>query len=75
MPVPEPSPYEPSLSASSSSRSSMTGSRPYSDFGVELGPDLSRFESPPPADDIIAQRKNESRYRLCLQHDYHASRT
>ncbi|THH10883.1 hypothetical protein EW145_g1036 [Phellinidium pouzarii] len=35
--------------------------------------ELERYTSPPPADEIIAQRKNESRYRLCLQHDYHPS--
>lgn len=38
------------------------------------GLELSRFDSPVPPDDIVAQRKNESRYRLNLQHDFHPSR-
>jgi len=33
------------------------------------------YNSPPPADDIIAQIKNERRYRLLLTHEYHPSLT
>lgn len=40
----------------------------------EPGLELQRFDSPPPADEIAAQRKNERRYRLCLQHDFNPSR-
>ena len=63
---------------SQSTSTSRTGS---SDAYVEPylnGPgfeELVRFESPPPADELIAQRKNESRYRLTLQHHFHPSRT
>lgn len=32
------------------------------------------YSSPPPADDIIAQIKNERRYRLMLTHEFHPSR-
>lgn len=38
-----------------------------------LGFEIARFGSPEPADETIAQRKNESRYRLNLQHDFHTS--
>lgn len=40
----------------------------------EPGLELQRFDSPPPADEIAAQRKNERRYRLCLHHDFNPSR-
>ncbi|KAI5119647.1 hypothetical protein M0805_009008 [Coniferiporia weirii] len=60
-----------------STSSSRTGSSDINDSSNAESPglleELERFESPPPADEVIAQRKNESRYRLCLQHTYHPS--
>lgn len=37
--------------------------------------DLTGYESPAPATQIIADAKNERRYRILLQHDYHESLT
>jgi abelson tyrosine-protein kinase 1 len=61
---------------SQSTSTSRTGSSDVYAEPVE-GPgfeELTRFESPPPADEMIAQRKNESRFRLTLQHNFHPSR-
>jgi len=75
-----PTSNQPSNSATSS-RTSTTDSKPDSsttDDSTEPfipGLDVARFGSPAPADDMIAQRKNESRYRLNLQHDFHPSLT
>lgn len=32
------------------------------------------FESPPPLDEMLAEIKNERRYRWLLQHEFHPSR-
>lgn len=63
-----------------SSGTSRTGSsdansepEPYVD-GPGRFEELERFESPLPADEVIAQRKNESRYRFFLRHSYNFSR-
>ncbi|KAL5525571.1 hypothetical protein ACEPAG_6907 [Sanghuangporus baumii] len=58
--------------STSTSNTSSSNTNSYTD-----GPGLvlERVESPPPADEVIAQRKNESRYRLCLQHTFHPSLT
>jgi abelson tyrosine-protein kinase 1 len=34
-----------------------------------------RMESPPPLDKILADTKDERRYRMLLQHEFHPSRT
>lgn len=64
-------------SSSNSNSTSRTGStdvnsEPYVD-GPGKFEELERFESPLPADEMIAQRKNESRYRLLLRHKYNPS--
>ena len=61
-----------------SASTSRSGSSDDNTESIGHGPgfeDLQRVESPPPADEVIAQRKNESRYRLCLQHNFHPSCT
>ncbi|TCD62464.1 hypothetical protein EIP91_006834 [Steccherinum ochraceum] len=45
-----------------------------SDYEI-LHEDLEGYESPPPADDRIAEIKNERRYRMLLQHEFHPSLT
>ncbi|THH30137.1 hypothetical protein EUX98_g4033 [Antrodiella citrinella] len=40
-----------------------------------LREDLSGYESPPPADERIAEIRNERRYRMLLQHEFHPSLT
>ena len=57
--------------STSNTSSSNTNSDPYADGPGHMP---ERVESPPPADEVIAHRKNESRYRLCLQHNFHPSR-
>ncbi|KAH8112737.1 hypothetical protein DFH11DRAFT_1606815 [Phellopilus nigrolimitatus] len=66
----------PTNESTSSSRTGSTGTSAGSygnGPGLEL--ELERVESPPPADEQIAQRKNESRYRLHLQHNFHPTLT
>ena len=38
------------------------------------GADYAGYESPPPATEMLAEIKNERRYRLLLNHEYHPSR-
>ncbi|KAF5362649.1 hypothetical protein D9758_009617 [Tetrapyrgos nigripes] len=70
---PEPVTYTPS--ETSSDTSSIFTSTP-SDSGDEARNALLEYDgydSPPPANDIIAEQRNERRYRLLLQHDFHPS--
>ncbi|KAL1669009.1 hypothetical protein GGF50DRAFT_45197 [Schizophyllum commune] len=39
----------------------------------EGGADYAGYESPPPATEMLAEIKNERRYRLLLNHEYHPS--
>ena len=62
----------------SSSSASNTASSESKDGDIlNGGPNYNivREGSPPPVSDVIVQRKNESRYRLCLRHDFHPSRS
>jgi len=34
-----------------------------------------RMDSPPPLDEVLASIKDERRYRMLLQHEFHPSRT
>jgi len=34
-----------------------------------------RMDSPPPLDEVLAKIKDERRYRMLLQHEFHPSRT
>ena len=61
--------------SSSTSRSASTDIKTSSTLSESESPgvEIYRLQSPPPQDDLIAQRRNERRYRLCLQHEYHPS--
>ncbi|PCH42817.1 hypothetical protein WOLCODRAFT_25573 [Wolfiporia cocos MD-104 SS10] len=65
------SPSPRSSSRTSSAFSDAADSR--SDHGVML--DLPGYESPPPADERFAEIRNERRYRMLLQHEFHPSLT
>ena len=64
---------ESSTSNSSQAESTNTTTNESGISAHEPGLELQRFHSPPPADEITAQRKNERRYRLCLTHDFNPS--
>ena len=65
--------YNDADSQKTSPSTESTGGGSFSDVGIEMGHPLSRWVSPPPTDEIVAQRKNESRYRLNLRHEFHPS--
>ncbi|TDL14843.1 hypothetical protein BD410DRAFT_796909 [Rickenella mellea] len=62
----------PTTSSSRTTSRSSTG-----DSHVATGLELVRNRdlSPPPMDELSSQRKNEARYRLCMQHEFHPSLT
>lgn len=69
--MPEPVIFTPGPSSRSSSV--LLSSSVHSEDHINIV-DLDGYESPPPADDRIAETKNERRYRLLLTHDFHPSR-
>jgi hypothetical protein len=71
--VPEPVVYSASSRASSIFTPS-TKSSSVDDLTDLLLGDYSGYESPMPADERIAEIRNERRYRMLLVHDFHPSR-
>ncbi|KAK7455814.1 hypothetical protein VKT23_010848 [Stygiomarasmius scandens] len=77
---PEPVTYTPSETSSSdkdTDTSSIFTSTPSSsgDEGRNHLLEYDGYDSPPPANDVIAEQRNERRYRLLLQHEFHPSLT
>ncbi|THU90560.1 hypothetical protein K435DRAFT_968632 [Dendrothele bispora CBS 962.96] len=72
---PEPVTYTPS--DTSSDTSSIFTSTPSSsgDEGRNHLLEYDGYDSPPPANEMIAEQRNERRYRLLLQHEFHPSLT
>lgn len=70
--MPEPVIYTPGPSSRSSSVLVPSG-RSSGEHGVYIISD-DGYDSPPPADERIAEIKNERRYRLLLTHAFHSSR-
>jgi hypothetical protein len=60
----EGNPESPSVGTGSSILDSITDGDSYTRIGVD---------SPPPLDDTLANRKDEQRYRMLLQHEFHPS--
>jgi len=71
--MPEPVLYTPSLNSSASSIFASDGSS-LSDILEDVIPEYDGYDSPPPADDRLAEIRNERRYRLLLTHEFHPSR-
>ena len=71
MKMPEPVIYTPAPSSQSSSFI-MPVESPSEEYPNVV--DFDGYDSPPPADERIANIQNERRYRLLLTHDYHPSR-
>jgi abelson tyrosine-protein kinase 1 len=71
---PEPVTYTPS--ETSSDTSSIFTSTPSSsgDEARNALLEYDGYDSPPPANETIAEQRNERRYRLLLQHEFHPSR-
>ncbi|KAL1695922.1 hypothetical protein GGG16DRAFT_44228 [Schizophyllum commune] len=67
MHMPEPVLYTSSSRASSLFMHDEEGGEPAG------GADYAGYESPPPATEMLAEIKNERRYRLLLNHEYHPS--
>jgi len=65
---------EPNRGDSTSSSTTATTTKTKSDEGVEVKVlSAADAEIRKPGDDIVVHRKNESRYRLLLRHDFHPS--
>lgn len=72
--MPEPVLYTPSVNTSRASSIFDSSGGSLSSVLEEQGPAFDGYESPPPATDMIAEMRNERRYRLLLTHDFHPSR-
>jgi hypothetical protein len=65
--------FTPSLNASrSSSIFTSAPESPSEDGNAHL--DYDGYDSPPPATERLAELRNERRYRMLLNHDFHPSR-
>lgn len=67
--------YTPSLNSSQASSIFDSSDGNLSSVAEEPPPDLDGYDSPLPANDRIAEARNERRYRMFLNHDFHPSRT
>ncbi len=70
---PEPLIFTPTASRQSSMLASVSSDESGEREALHLYP-YTGYSSPPATDDIVAQIKNERRYRLMLTHEYHPSR-
>lgn len=75
--MPEPVLYTPSGPNSSRASSIFTSTPSLSSEEdiLNIVVDYEGYDSPPPADERIADMRNERRYRLLLVHEFHPSRT
>lgn len=71
--MPEPVFYTPSASSSRSSIFTHTLAS-QSDEMLDRS-DYEGYDSPPPVDEKVADMRNERRYRILLDHEFHPSRT
>lgn len=72
--MPEPVIYTPSVNTSQASSIFDSSGRSLSSILEDVVPEYDGYESPPPANDRIAEIRNERRYRLLLAHEFHPSR-
>ncbi|PPR04893.1 hypothetical protein CVT26_012713 [Gymnopilus dilepis] len=70
--MPEPVIFTPGPSSRSSSV--LLSSSVHSEDRINVV-DLGGYESPPPENDLVAETKDERRYRMLLTHEYHPSLT
>ena len=64
--------FTPSINASRSSSIFTSVPESASDEGVTF-PDYEGYDSPPPANERLAELRSERRYRMLLNHDFHPS--
>jgi hypothetical protein len=70
--MPQPVVYSPSV-ANASSIFETTTSESDDDTNVEMLAEYEGYDSPPPANERLADLRNERRYRLILEHEFHRS--
>jgi hypothetical protein len=73
--MPEPVLYTPSVNASQASSIFDSSAGSLSSVQEDIPAEHDGYESPPPANDRIADIRNERRYRLLLTHVFHPSCT
>lgn len=74
-PDPDPITVSPVTNVARSRASSLFTDSQDSRSEVGILTDLPGYESPPPVDDLRAEMRDERRYRMLLQHEFHPSCT
>lgn len=71
--MPEPVLYTASVNPSRASSIFVSSSSSESEGDFVIPPEYDGYDSPPPANELIANMRNERRYRMLLTHEFHPS--